>query len=82
MQDAIALALENNLDIEVQRYDSQIADANLLHAQAGGFAAPAIVGVTPGAASVTGTAPSAGLQGFLLVPSPRSGRSSPAWIRR
>ena len=53
LQDAIALALENNLDIEVQRYDSQIADANLLHAQAGGYAAPAIVGVMPGAASVT-----------------------------
>jgi outer membrane protein TolC len=68
LQDAIALALENNLDIEVQRYGSQIADANLLHAQAGGFATPVSVGVISGAGSVTGGAPSAGLQAFIVNP--------------
>jgi outer membrane protein len=78
LQDAIALALENNLDIELQRYDSQIADADLLHAQAGGYAAPAIVGVTPGAASVTGTAPSAGLDQFLVSPITQSGQIVPS----
>jgi outer membrane protein len=78
LQDAIALALENNLDIEVQRYDSQIADANLLHAQAGGYAAPAIVGVMPGAASVTGTPSSAGLQGFLISPITQIGEVIPS----
>ena len=37
LQDAIALALENNLDVELQRYGSQIADADLLRAKAGGL---------------------------------------------
>src|ERR1700694_4597206 len=34
MQDTIALALENNLDIAIQRYGPQIADAAVLQAQA------------------------------------------------
>src|SRR3954452_3194792 len=38
LQDAIALALENNIDIEIQRYGPQIADAAVLLAEAGGFA--------------------------------------------
>ena len=38
LQDAIALALENNIDIEIQRYGPQIADAGVLLATAGGFA--------------------------------------------
>jgi outer membrane protein len=37
LQDTIALALENNLDIELQRYGAQIADASLLRAKAGGL---------------------------------------------
>ncbi|MGH9721569.1 MAG: TolC family protein [Bryobacteraceae bacterium] len=37
LQDAIALALENNLDIELQRYGAQIADANIMRAKAGGL---------------------------------------------
>lgn len=37
LQDTIALALENNLDIELQRYGPQIADASLLRAKAGGL---------------------------------------------
>ncbi|HEV3330564.1 MAG TPA: TolC family protein [Bryobacteraceae bacterium] len=73
LQDAIALALENNLDIEVQRYDSQIADAGLLHAQSGGFASPVSVGVTAGPGSATSPAPSAGLQGFLVNPVTQTG---------
>ncbi len=36
LQDAIALALENNLDIAVQRYGAINADASLLRAKAGG----------------------------------------------
>ncbi|MDQ6677695.1 MAG: TolC family protein [Acidobacteriota bacterium] len=54
LQDAIALTLENNLDIEIQRYGAQEQDANILRAQAGG----ALRGVTPG---VQGGAVSAGL---------------------
>lgn len=37
LQDAIALALENNLDIEVQRYGPRIAEQDLLRAKAGGL---------------------------------------------
>src|SRR5258708_34625583 len=37
LQDAIALALENNLDIEIQRFGPRLAEANLLRAQAGGL---------------------------------------------
>src|SRR5262250_2276836 len=37
LPDTIALALENNLDIELQRYGAQIADASLLRAKAGGL---------------------------------------------
>jgi len=37
LQDAIALALENNLDVELSRYGPQIAGADLLRAKAGGL---------------------------------------------
>jgi len=37
LQDAIALALENSMDIVVQRYNTWIADASILKTQAGGF---------------------------------------------
>ena len=73
LQDAIALALENNIDIEVQRYAPQIADANLLHAQAGGFAAPVSLGVLAGPGSVTGAPPSSGLQAYIVNPITQSG---------
>jgi outer membrane protein len=36
LQDAIALALENNLDIEIQRYGPRISEAELDRANAGG----------------------------------------------
>jgi outer membrane protein len=51
MQDAIALALENNLDIAIQRYGPQIADANILRARAGGFAQGVSTSVTAGPTS-------------------------------
>ena len=38
LQDAIALALENNLDIELQRYGPRISEAELQRANAGGSA--------------------------------------------
>jgi len=37
LQDAIALALENSMDIVVQRYNPWIADASILKTHAGGF---------------------------------------------
>jgi outer membrane protein TolC len=77
IRDAIALVLENNLDLELQRYGEQISDTNLLHAQAGGFAAGATVGVTAGPASVTGAPPSAGLQGLIILPNTQLGFAVP-----
>ncbi len=54
LQDAIALALENNLDIDLQRYTPWIADADILRTKAGG-AARGLAGT--GTASVLGTIP-------------------------
>ncbi|MDX1979181.1 MAG: TolC family protein [Bryobacteraceae bacterium] len=58
LQDAIALSLENNLDIEIQRYGPKLAEAELLRAQAGGFLRgipSAVSNITTAAASqVTG----------------------------
>jgi outer membrane protein len=36
LADAIALGLENNLDVEIQRYEFSIAEADVLRARAGG----------------------------------------------
>src|SRR3989449_644214 len=44
MQEAVELALENSMDIVVQRYNPWFADVNILKASAGGFG-----GATPGA---------------------------------
>ncbi len=61
LQDAIALALENNLDIELERDTPRIADTDLLRARAGNFlrGVPTSVREGPpglGAPQVTGTA--------------------------
>lgn len=55
LQDAIALALENNLDIEIQRYGPRIAQAELLRAKAGSVARSVSTSVTQGASSATGS---------------------------
>ena len=51
LQDAIALALENSMDIVVQRYNPWIADVSLLKARAGGYGYG-----TPGSIAVGSTA--------------------------
>jgi outer membrane protein TolC len=53
LQDAIALALENNLDIAIQRYGPLLADAAVEMAQAGGFARGVSTNVTAGPSSAT-----------------------------
>lgn len=53
VQDAVALALENNLDIEVARYGPSIADADILRAQAGGLLRGVQTGVTSGPTSAS-----------------------------
>jgi outer membrane protein TolC len=61
MQDAIALALENNLDIAIQRYGPLLADAAIELAEAGGFARGVSTNVTAGpsssSVSTSGTTP-------------------------
>ena len=44
MDDAVALALENNLDIAISRYNLNIADTDVLRANAGANT----LGVNPG----------------------------------
>jgi outer membrane protein len=56
LEDAIALALENNLDIQVQRYTPWLAEVNLLRTRAGGVS----VGTGASAPVLLGSAPSAG----------------------
>jgi outer membrane protein TolC len=51
LQDAIALALENSMDIVVQRYNPWMADVSLLKTRAGGYSYG-----TPGSISVGSTA--------------------------
>jgi outer membrane protein TolC len=53
LQDCIALALENNLDIEIERYVPRLADAAVLQTMAGGAARAVSTSVTAGPLSAT-----------------------------
>jgi len=79
LQDTIALALENNIDLELQRYTPEIADVNIFRTQAGGFANPATTSIFAGPSSVTGAAPSSGLQSFLIAGSTQIGPAPPSF---
>jgi len=59
-QDVVALAIENNIDVEVQRYGPLLAREVLKRAQAGGVLRSVGVGVAPGPQSVS-------LQGVSLT---------------
>jgi outer membrane protein len=52
-QDVVALALENNIDIEVQRYGPLLAREVLRRAQGGGLLRSVGLGVAPGPVSVS-----------------------------
>jgi outer membrane protein len=52
LKDAVALALENNLDIELSRYGPEIAQVDLMRARAGGLLRGIPTAVAQGAASV------------------------------
>src|SRR5579872_1872711 len=58
LQDAIALGIENNLDVEVERYEYEYANADLLRARAGasiqGIPTNVNSGITGGAAGLIG----------------------------
>jgi outer membrane protein len=51
LQDAISLALENSMDIVVQRYNPWMAEAGVLKAKAGGFAYGTPGGVVSGSSA-------------------------------
>ena len=53
LQDAIALTLENNIDIEIQRYGPELAKIDLDRANAGGLIRGVQTGVQQGAQSAT-----------------------------
>jgi len=59
LQDTISLALENNLDIELQRYGPRISEAEFLKASAGGAA-------RVGSASTVSSATTSGVQSAQL----------------
>ena len=67
LQDAIALALENNLDIEMQRYTVPIAESDVLRAEAGGLLRGVPTSISQGASSAanlqTGTGAGTGVAG-------------------
>lgn len=66
LNDAIALALENNLDLAIARYNLDIADTDLLRTRAGGAARGVSTGIvqgTPGGTTATTAASGAGTGG-------------------
>jgi outer membrane protein len=64
MEDAIALAIENNIYVEVQRYGPLITDANLQRARAGGALRTGLPTVQSGPSS----APLSQTPNFITVP--------------
>jgi outer membrane protein len=79
LQDTLALALENNLDIEILRYIPRVAEANVQRARAGGFVSLTPTSVLAGPASVGGVAPSSGLQAYQVAPSTAIGITPPTF---
>ena len=61
MNDAVALAMENNLDIAIQRYNLNIADTDILRASAGG----STLGVNSGTVAGTPGGGTGGLSGSV-----------------
>ena len=72
LRDAIALALENNLDVEIERYEFALADADLLRAKSGAATQGIPTVVLPGAP--TGAGP---LLGSVATGLPALGYLSP-----
>ena len=78
LQDAIALALENNLDIAIQRYVPQLADAALAAAEAGTFARGVSTSVTAGPSSATVSSAGTAAGGNISASSQASAANSSA----
>ncbi len=63
LQDAIALALENNLDIEIQRYGTRLAEVDYMRAKAGGAIRGVSTSVAQGPSGATGAGGGSGVSG-------------------
>ncbi len=63
LNDAIALALENNLDLAIARYNLNIADTDILRTKAGAAARGVATGLVTGTPGGTGTGIGAGASG-------------------
>jgi len=64
-QDVVALAIENNIDVEIQRYGPLLAKAVLLRAQSGGVLRSVGLGIAAGPQSVSLTGVSVNTSGGL-----------------
>ena len=73
LQDAVALALENNLDIAISRYGPVEAQTDLLRSQGGGALRGVTQTVTPGPASAGLSLNAFGSGGGTFVPSTSTG---------
>jgi outer membrane protein len=84
LQDALALALENNIDLEIQRSLPRIAETNILRARAGGFAPTTVAttvlaGPTSLGGAVVAGATASGLQTYLVAATTNVGPTVPTF---
>jgi outer membrane protein TolC len=70
--DALTLAIENNLNLEIDRYGPMLADANLERAKAGG----PLRGVLPGITQIAGVDSGVGVNGTIQAAGLGGGSSS------
>ena len=63
LADAISLALENNLDLELQRYDRQIADTDVVRAQGGALPRGVPLSIQEGPSGIGGPSVNASISG-------------------
>jgi outer membrane protein len=82
LSDAIALAIENNLDVEIARYQPRIAQFDLMRAKAGGVVTSrgtAASTSTAAGAGVTGAASAGGAVQSVAVAVPAGGSPVPSF---
>lgn len=84
LDEAVALALENNLDIVIQRYNLPIADTDILRSRSGqaphGVSTGLVVGTPGGGAATTSGAGAGGAGSGGTIPSPGGAGAGAAGI--
>jgi outer membrane protein len=78
LRDCIALALENNIDIEIQRYVPQLAEASLITVSAGGSARSVTTAATAGPSSATGSTSAISITSLTAAGGTGGGNTGPA----